>query len=83
MHNCKKLAAHKIISIEIIKKINSNTCSLQLSSHIQMSNVFSVRHLSPYVDDKSSANKKCCSVEFKDGAFVLAILTKELYPTHD
>lgn len=83
MHDCNKLATHKIGFVEIIEKINPNACSLQLSSHIQTSDVFNVRHLIPYVGDNSSADKKQCSVEFKVGDFALAVLAKGLYPTHD
>ncbi|GJU15283.1 putative reverse transcriptase domain-containing protein, partial [Tanacetum coccineum] len=48
-----KLSAKKIGPLEIVEKINSNAYRLKLPSHIRCSDVFNVKHLSPYHGDSS------------------------------
>ena len=49
-----KLSTKKIGPVAIVEKINPNAYWLKLPSHIQIIDVFNVKHLIPYVDDSSS-----------------------------
>ncbi|KAH9668898.1 hypothetical protein KPL70_021563 [Citrus sinensis] len=46
-----KLSARKIVTLEIIEKINPNAYRLKLPSHIRTADVFNVKHFIPYRDD--------------------------------
>ena len=48
-----KLSIKKIGPIDIIEKINPNAYRLKLPSHIQIADVFNVKHLIPYIGDSS------------------------------
>ena len=47
-----KLKARKIGPVEILKKINDNAYQLRLPDPVCTANVFNVRHLIPYHEDK-------------------------------
>ena len=47
-----KLKARKIGPVEILKKINENAYQLRLSDHIHTADVFNVKHLIPYHENK-------------------------------
>ena len=53
-----KLAARKIGPLEILEKINPNAYRLKLSSHMNTSNVFNVKHLVPYRGENSNPDSK-------------------------
>ena len=48
-----KFLAKKISPKEIIEKINPNAYRLKLPSHIQIFDLFNIKHLIPYVGDSS------------------------------
>ena len=47
-----KLKARKIGPVEILKKINNNAYRLRLPEEVHTSDIFNVRHLIPYHEDK-------------------------------
>ncbi|CAE5963235.1 unnamed protein product [Arabidopsis arenosa] len=53
-----KLKARKIGPLEILEKINNNAYRLQLPPHMNISDVFNVKHLVPYLADESAANSR-------------------------
>ena len=53
MGDYNKLSAKKIGPVEIVEKINPNAYQLKLPSHIRTVDVFTVKHLIPYVGDSS------------------------------
>ncbi|KAL6530604.1 hypothetical protein OROMI_028493 [Orobanche minor] len=50
-HEVNKLAARKIDPLEVPERINLNACRLKLSSHIQTSDLYNVKHLISYSGD--------------------------------
>ena len=49
-----KLSTKKIGLVEIFKKINLNAYRLKLPSYIHTTDIFNVKHLTPYLCDSSS-----------------------------
>ena len=47
-----KLAARKTGPLEVVKKINENAYQLRLPDHIHTTDVFNVKHLIPYHENK-------------------------------
>ena len=60
-----KLRERKIGPCEILQKINDNSYWLRLPSHLKISDVFNVKHLTPYfVDaDKDDMNSRASSFQ--------------------
>jgi hypothetical protein len=60
-----KLATRKVGPIEIIAKIYPNAYRLKLPSHIKTSDVFTVKHLVPFIEDlsKEDANSRTNSLQ--------------------
>jgi hypothetical protein len=60
-----QLAARKIGSVEIVKKINANAYQLKLPSHIKTVDVFNIKHLVPFFGDSSEedANSRANSLQ--------------------
>ena len=59
------MAARKIGSVEIMKKINANEYQLKLPNHIKTSNVFNIKHFVSFIDDfsKEHANSRMNSLQ--------------------
>ena len=53
MGDYNKLSTKKIDPVEIVEKINPNAYRLKLPSHICTTDVFNVKHLTPYLGDSS------------------------------
>lgn len=52
-----KLKSRKIGPLTIAEKINNNAYRLQLPPHMNIANVFNVKHLVPYVAEDEAENK--------------------------
>lgn len=57
MGKYNKLSSQKIGPLEIIVKINLNAYYLKLPSHIQIVDVFNVKHLVPFTGDNSASDE--------------------------
>ena len=51
-----KLKSRKIGPVEVIERINPNAYRVRLPSHLRTSDVFNVKHLSPYHGDNTGAD---------------------------
>ena len=60
-----KLKERKIGPCEVLQKINDNAYRLRLPSHLRTSDVFNVKHLSPYVEefDDEAMNSRASSFQ--------------------
>lgn len=56
LRDYNKLKSKKVGPCEILKRINPNAYKVQLPPHLCTSNVFNVKHLSPYHDDNEAPN---------------------------
>lgn len=63
-----KLKDRKIEPCEVLQKINDNAYRLRLPSHLRTSDVFNVKHLSPYFMDSDDTTPNSRTSSFQPGA---------------